>query len=589
MKKIILLIICLWIATIGLLKAQPIWNRTIGFSNDSGSYVSAVKVLVDNVGQIYVLSNYQNPVGVVWPDRKILLRKFDENGGLLWAYTYDNQGNNNVRSFDLCIDNSNNAYIAGGRFDSIGNTVMVVKVNASGGFEWDHYGNTGFNTDWYTTILYRNNLFYVRAAAGVVVYDQNGTEQYVIDQYNTAFDVDYSGRVVLAAYITTNNIVRYNSSGSVDIIDSTIMADKIVCTYNNEIYVSSGQMGMTPYQVVKHDSNGQLQWSLPGLPITPAFGDISYGILNTGFNEMVIFGVGDSIIKFNDQGQIIWKKNITGMDDYLITGKILGNGFILLSGTLNGFAGSDINTKIFNINGDEIWSQLYSGTLSGSEFGVDIDISLDGIYVLSQLNDSSHLFKYANPAVQTNVDFSQVCVDSVWIDSSGYVHVSIFNGNFVHMNYPGVTIVSANNDTVSLANINFFAQLGNSYQEYINTITDTTISDFSTYTFFMDNAFNPDTIAQISFCTPTGIIQRENDIQVSLYPIPAHDQFYIRIHDNSSINELKISDLTGKTVLTRINPINGESIACSDLANGLYLVTLNTSEQILQVKILITH
>jgi hypothetical protein len=47
-----------------------------------------------------------------------------------------------------------------------------------------------------------------------------------------------------------------------------------------------------------------------------------------------------------------------GMDDYIVSGKILGNGFVLLTGTINGFAGSDINTKIYNTNGVEVWGQL---------------------------------------------------------------------------------------------------------------------------------------------------------------------------------------------------------------------------------------
>jgi hypothetical protein len=48
-----------------------------------------------------------------------------------------------------------------------------------------------------------------------------------------------------------------------------------------------------------------------------------------------------------------------GMDDYIISGKILGNGFVLLTGTVNGFAGSDVNTQRFLIPMVmETWGQL---------------------------------------------------------------------------------------------------------------------------------------------------------------------------------------------------------------------------------------
>jgi starvation-inducible outer membrane lipoprotein len=60
--------------------------------------------------------------------------------------------------------------------------------------------------------------------------------------------------------------------------------------YNNEIYLSAGQMGMQPYQLIKHDSNGQYQWSINrDLPMTPPFGDFSYGLMDTGQNEYILY------------------------------------------------------------------------------------------------------------------------------------------------------------------------------------------------------------------------------------------------------------------------------------------------------------
>jgi hypothetical protein len=91
------------------------------------------------------LSNYQNPVGIANPSRKIYLNKYDENGALIWTYIYDNNGNNNVRAFDMCIDANNNVYIGGGRVDSMPNAVMLYKVTAAGNFGWDHYGNSAFH------------------------------------------------------------------------------------------------------------------------------------------------------------------------------------------------------------------------------------------------------------------------------------------------------------------------------------------------------------------------------------------------------------------------------------------------------------
>jgi hypothetical protein len=416
-------------------------------------------------------------------------------------------------------------------------------------------------------------LFYLRSNAGVAVYNQNGIEQYVISQYNGAFDVDYSGRIVLSAYINNNNLIRYTASGAIDFMDSTLQADKILCDYTNEIFLVRGQIGMSSYGLAKHDSNGQFQWSMQGLPTTPPFGDWNYGIMATGQNEYILYGIADSMIKFNQAGQILWQKNMNGMDDSQISGKIIGNGFLLFTGSINGFAGSDVVTKIFDTNGTEVWSQLYNGSFTGGDWGVDVDADSDGIYVVSQLEDSTNLMKYLSPLAVDSIDFSQVCVDSVWIGSDGFVHVNVFNGNFSHINYPTINIVSSSGDTVSLGTLSFFAQLGNSYQEYTNTITDTTISDFSNYSFFIKNSFNPDTIAQINFCTTTGI-ETESNISIQLFPNPA-DQFITIVTDFTDLNEsLIITDVFGREIINERKNSNNFIVETQSFSEGIYLIKI---------------
>ena len=564
--------LALLISNVNLI-AQPLWNNTIGFSNDSLSRVAAVKVAIDNTQQIYVLTNYSSPIAQNVQENKIILNKYNNTGALLWSFTFDNQGLNNVRSFDMRIDGSNNVYIVGGRIVNSQFSLLFFKVSMNGSLSWVKFGNTGFDTDYYTNIEFRNNLFYLRSNAGVAVYNQNGIEQYVISQYNGAFDVDYSGRIVLSAYINNNNLIRYTASGAIDFMDSTLQADKILCDYTNEIFLVRGQIGMSSYGLAKHDSNGQFQWSMQGLPTTPPFGDWNYGIMATGQNEYILYGIADSMIKFNQAGQILWQKNMNGMDDSQISGKIIGNGFLLFTGSINGFAGSDVVTKIFDTNGTEVWSQLYNGSFTGGDWGVDVDADSDGIYVVSQLEDSTNLMKYLSPLAADSIDFSQVCVDSVWIGSDGFVHVNVFNGNFSHMNYPAINIVSSAGDTVSLGSLSFFAQLGNSYQEYTNTITDTTISDFSNYSFFIKNSFNPDTIAQINFCSTTGI-ETESNASIQLFPNPA-DQFITVVIDFTDLNyNLIITDIFGREIKNEQVNNKNFTIETQSFSEGIYLIKI---------------
>jgi hypothetical protein len=568
--------------------AQPLWQNTIGFANDTLTNVTAVKVLVDNTEQIYVLTNYSSPIGGSLQDRKILLNKYNSSGILQWSFTFDNQGLNNVRAYDMRIDGSNNVYIAGGRIINNQFSLLFFKVSMNGNLSWVKFGNTGFDTDYYTNIEFRNNLFYLRSNAGVAVYNENGIEQYVVSQYNSAFDVDYSGRIVLSGYLFESNLIRYTNTGSIDFVDSTMQADKIICDYNNEIFLVSGIIGMQPYGVAKHNSDGNFEWSIPGLPITPPFGDWNYGIMATGQNEYVLYGVNDSLIKFNTAGEILWKKHMGGMDDAQMSGKILGNGFLLFTGSINGFAGSDVVTKIFNTNGIEVWSQLFSGTFTGGDFGVDVDADNDGIYVISQLEDSTNFMKYLSPASQNEIDFSQVCVDSVWIDSTGNVHITVFNGNFSHLNYPAVSILSSAGDTVSLGTVNFFAQLGNSYQEYVNTISDTTISDFSNYSFYMNNTFNPDTSAQIEFCIPT-YVSENSEQTLLLFPNPVSTNLNIQSSNKSGLSTISITDIFGKEVFISATENGNLNINCENYSNGIYIVKVGNEISTSKAKLIIAH
>jgi len=568
--------------------AQPIWANTIGLANDSTAKLIPVKVLVDNTDQIYVLMQYNKFIAPSTNINKIYLKKMDENGLVLWTYIFDNNGVGNPRGYDMALDGSNNVYIAGGLNDGPNYGDVFLKVTSTGAFDFVRIGNSSFNVDWYTEIKFRNNLFYLRGNPGVVVYDQNGLEQYVINEFNAAFDVDYSGRVVIAGYFSTSSLKRFDSTGALDFADSTIYADKVLCDYSGEIYLTAGIGGFQSYEVVKYNSNGQFEWLLNNIGLTPPFGDFNYGILDNGQNGLILYGIGDSIIKFNPQGQIIWRKSSNGMEEF-ISGKITGNGFILLTGTMNGFAGADVVTKMFNINGTEVWNEIYSGVVGGNESSKDVDAGYSGIYVISGLEDSTNVMKYINPnSGMSNVDFNLVCVDSVYIDTAGMVNITIFNGNFVNMNYPGVMIISPAGDTISTGTLSFFAQLGNSYQTYLNTISDTSITDFSNYTFMMGNSFNPDTFAQIEFCLPTSI-SNLGDRKLTLYPNPADEELNILWGENIP-EEWRIIDLFGKEIMhSDVENSNRTSISTSQLSEGVYFIRTVDGSKFEYHKFMIVH
>ncbi|HQW68303.1 MAG TPA: PQQ-dependent sugar dehydrogenase [Flavobacterium sp.] len=61
---------------------------------------------------------------------------------------------------------------------------------------------------------------------------------------------------------------------------------------------------------------------------------------------------------------------------------------------------------------------------------------------------------------------------------------------------------------------------------------------------------------------------------ISVYPNPASDELFIKNENNIELSSVKITDLTGKTVLNQSSQLS--SITISNLSKGMYFVTVET-------------
>jgi hypothetical protein len=87
----------------------------------------------------------------------------------------------------------------------------------------------------------------------------------------------------------------------------------------------------------------------------------------------------------------------------------------------------------------------------------------------------------------------------------------------------------------------------------------------------------------ITNCT-TGIVSLNNNNGISIYPNPAHDNIFINTTENTS--SVSVTDIIGQNVIAeqRVNAQQVHSIDISTLANGVYLVKVNSSDN--QVKVI---
>lgn len=197
---------------------------------------------------------------------------------------------------------------------------------------------------------------------------------------------------------------------------------------------------------------------------------------------------------------------------------------------------------------------------------------------------------FCNSTLKSQViDYSLVCVDSVWYDPGNpqFINVTIFNGNVDHLNYPSVQIVTPTGDTIGNPSnwVNFFAQLGNTHQTYSDTITIPGITDFSNYTFLISEGFGDTTVA-INWCNVTSVSGiRSSDF--SMYPNPASGTLYMKLPELNNEYTLIVLNMQGEKIVYKELPI--EKIYALDIsawAKGLYLIMISDRKTIYPVKFL---
>jgi hypothetical protein len=553
---------------------SPVWTRHISSPSDT-AMVFPVKTLTDGSNHVYVLSTYYKNSGGGAFTNNIWLTKYDNTGAVVWTFVFPG-GFGMPRGFDMAVDMNGNCYIAGGFMVSANFEPLVMKVSTAGNSVWVRDSTISFNTGYYSEVILKNNLLYLQSSNGVAVFDLYGNEKWSHSVYAQRIAVDNKGQMIASVSISGNQTVfRYDSSGVLNFSDSTISSRRIATDIDNSFYLLT-DYGLNGYELVKYDSSGIFQWNKDTFPLQPGFGDIGFEVLVDYNQDVILVGLNDTMFKFSSSGNLVWEKPMNGLDSYLLTAKITGNNFIAVAGSVYSPSGYDMKVTFFDLNGNQSWQGFYDAIPGGGqEYTVDMDIDYNsGVYVVENTVDSTTVVKFTGPFLSA-IDYSLVCVDSVWYDplDSTFINVQVFNGNAGSMNYPSVQIVSPLGDTIGNPSnwVQFFAQIGNTYTIYHDTITTSGIPDFSNYTFLISEGFG-DTTAVIGMCNAVSVPDL-SVTQLHLYPNPVHDELYIPTHNKNVHAE--IYNAIGKKVFEKeleARPV--QVIDVSVFANGIYFLRL---------------
>jgi hypothetical protein len=549
---------------------SPSWTRSLNTLPDPAQ-LAPVKTLVDAGGNVLVLSTYFNHSGGSTIN-KIYLNKFDLNGNPLWNLVYDNNGFGQPRAFDFALDNSDNIYIAAALMDVPHYRPLLIKVSSMGLIQWQRDSTTSFNTGISQQIIFNDDLLYLRDESGIAVFNLNGTEQWSFPVPSAIIAVDHSGRMLASAFDSIQQkLFCYQSNGILDTSFAIINAERIAVDNQNNIYLLAQWPG---YEVAKYDSNYAFQWSKNTFPPNLSFGDIGFELLTDYNNDVILVGIVDTMYKFKPDGTSVWKKTMNGLDSYLTDAKIVYTNFLAIAGTVTNSQGYDVKVALFDLNGHVSWHGMYNSNIQ-QEFSVSLAINNTGIYLLEDSIGNSTIIKFDSPLFTMPVDYSLVCVDSVWYEpgNPSLINVRVFNGNISHLNYPSVRIIAAPGDTIGNPSniVNFFAHLGNDFQVYQETVTLAGITDFRLYEFLISEGFG-DTTAVIGWCTTTDI-EKYNRETLVLYPNPVINKLHLSSIRNSGTLELEVYSEAGKLCMFKsISSSEWNSLDVSRLPEGFYIL-----------------
>ncbi len=320
------------------------WNTTWGGANSE--YCRDLEV--DSADDIYIAGHTNS----FTEDVAMCLLKYSKQGILLWEEIFEIV--DYTKAFAVTTDSLNNVYLAGSVYNSYGNQPCIVKYNSSGGYQWHKiWGNPIIGFVYDITIDSSFNI-------------------YTVGEYG---DPD--------AQSTYTTLIKFNSSGHHvwnATWDTTARdwGDSLVIDSTGNIYIS-GTTG-TPHTatfLAKYNSLGYQVWNrtIPYEYLMP-WTDLA---LDSSEN---IYLVGDSILKYNSDGQQQW--NVTGN---LITGVAINqNDNVYVSIAFGGHG----EVWRFDTDGNLDWSY---GHTSGQSIAID---SMDTLY-FGSTKDYDLVLKKMNP------------------------------------------------------------------------------------------------------------------------------------------------------------------------------------------------
>ncbi|MDK2886881.1 MAG: hypothetical protein PWP54_1459, partial [Thermosipho sp. (in: thermotogales)] len=382
-------------------KNSPNWQYTYGGSSNDLGYS-----ILKTVDGGYVVVGYTNSndydIKNNFGGFDFMLLKLDKNGKLEWERTYGGSGYDLAYSIDHTQDNG---YIIAGYTNSNDGNILenkgefdawIIKLDNLGNIIWQKtFGSSGI--DFAKSIKQTKDGGYIVAGwttsnDGDIEFN-NGFSDYWI------LKLDDKGKIVWQKVLGGSN--QDIAESITEVKDGYIVVGH---SNSNDGDVKENK-GKDDVWIVKLDFNGNILWTktiggndfdyatsvfatkdggfIVSINTTSSDGDIPK---NNGKNDILL-------IKFDNDGNVIWKKVFGGSnDDYVYTLKETNNGYVIVGNT-NSNDGDFVNDKrkfdafigILDENGNLKFIKTFGGSLD--DYALDLVID-DGFVIVGYSNSN---------------------------------------------------------------------------------------------------------------------------------------------------------------------------------------------------------
>lgn len=400
------------------------WEANYHFNNNT----SGISVKTDNTGNVFVLGGSGNS-SIMTQD--FILIKYDSQGTILWANTYNGSGDGDDNAADLFIDIYGNSFVTGRSVNEKNEyEAVIIKYNSEGVEQWvSKYTEPGYFCVPKSVTVDKTGNIYITG----FIKDYNGSE------YNSYFTVKYNsaGNEMWSVKNTFGTNDREEPIG----IKTDFTGNVYIAGWIGNVKASSED-----FLTAKFNPGGELLWSKTydgrgnGNNRLMAFDvDGSGNIYVTGYTKNESNKSDYTTIKYNTDGIIMWSKNYnSGIGSaYPLDLKIDNSGCIIITGGawIGNVNYNDFATIKYDSSGNQLWTKIFNVPGSYEEANSIAIDNNNNIYISGGNTTNDYIIaKYNSEGVElwsSKYDRSGETdrPSSIAVNSNGDLYITGFSSN----------------------------------------------------------------------------------------------------------------------------------------------------------------